>query len=68
MPNEYPAIFSSLEGTITFNVGSLSTQHTTSFDKLTTFILEGVVCGVMVALMELCGLKSTFVCSRTQKQ
>ena len=33
-------------------------QHTISSGKLTTFILEGVVDGVMVRRMVLCGLKS----------
>ena len=51
----------------TFNVGRLRTQHTTCFDKLTTFILEGAVSGVMVALKVLCGLK-IFFSSRIKKQ
>ena len=51
--------FSSLEDN--FNVGNLRTQDTTSFDKLTTFTLDGVVSGGMVALNVLCDLKS-FLC------
>ena len=49
---------------ITFNVISLRTKHTTSFDKLTTFIWEGVVSSYGAMSPQ----KFLFVCSRTQKQ